>query len=41
MPEPNVKRASEEAKSKEALLKELAKLTKPKGPSSRGEADEE
>jgi hypothetical protein len=36
----NVKRAGDD-KDKLALLKELAKLTKPTGPSAKGEASKE
>jgi hypothetical protein len=38
-PKVNAKRADAEQDDKLAMLKELAKLTKPTGPSSKGKSD--
>lgn len=40
-PRTNVKRADDKADDKLAMLRELAKLTKPTGPSSKGEAEDD
>lgn len=39
-PKPDVHRATDAANDRLAMLKELAKMTKPMGPSSKGQSEE-